>query len=457
MEPTPPPLPKADAPTLLTVDDEPSVLNALRRLFRTQGYRTLQAGSGAEALALMEQHTPDLILSDMRMPEMNGAQFLELARLRCPQATRVLLTGYADIAATVAAINRGEIHRYIAKPWDDQDLLLLVRDALARRQLEQQNAELQALTQRQNAELQEANRTLEARVATRTAELDQLNGMLEATFADLEQTFTLSVKVFAGLLEQREGSAGHARRVAALAHDTARRLGLRERDLRDVYLGALLHDIGKIGFPDSLLGRPVSTYSVSEMARYRRHPLDGEMVLMPLTGLRAAARVVREHHERFDGRGYPDQLAGEAIFIGARIVAAASDHDGLLHGHLAQDGGEPERARRWLREHAGTLYDPRVVAVMLDAITDAELRAGEGRRIDVRDLRPGMTLARDLLSPTGAILLAAGYVFDARIITQVQGFAQRESLRLTLQVQNEPDLLAELGVIDQRAPNGMAA
>ena len=431
-------LPRSSA-TLLLVDDEPSVLSALRRLFRTQGYQVRQAASGAEGLTLLQEQPADLVISDMRMPEMDGARFLEHVRNSWPDTARILLTGYADISSTIAAINRGEVHRYIAKPWDDQDLLLIVRDALQRRSLERQNAELLELTRLQNAQLAESNRTLEARVAARTAELQQVNDMLEASYGDLEQTFTLAVNVFSGLLEMREGIAGHSRRVADLAGEAAQRLGLPEREVRDVRLGALLHDVGKIGFPDRMLGRPVSTYSGDEVARYRRHPIDGETALMPLSQLRGAARIVRQHHERFDGNGFPDGLAGEQITLGARIIGAASDYDDLVGGMAAQTRHTPERARQLLLGGVGTHYDGRVVEALLVVISEAEARTKSDRLIDARDLRPGMVLARDLTSPRGAILLAAGYVFDERIIRQVCDFAGREGARLTLHVRRDAD------------------
>ena len=119
-------------PTLLFVDDEPSILSALRRLFRPHGYRIFVAESGAAGLAILEQETIDLVISDMRMPEMDGASFLKQVRARWPKVMRILLTGYADINSTVSAINEGEIYRYIAKPWDDNEILSTVREATER-------------------------------------------------------------------------------------------------------------------------------------------------------------------------------------------------------------------------------------------------------------------------------------------------------------------------------------
>jgi response regulator RpfG family c-di-GMP phosphodiesterase len=423
--------------TVLTVDDEPSVLSALRRVFRAQGITTLQATNAAEGLALLKNHRVDLVISDMRMPEMDGSRFLELVKNHDESIVRVLLTGYADMSATIAAINKGAIHRYIAKPWDDQDLVLVVREALTRRNLEKKNAELTELTRHQNEQLQHANQTLESRVVARTSELEQLNGMLDAAYEDLDKTFVLAVNVFSSLMEMRGTHTGHARRVADLSRETAKRLGLSERDVRDVYLAALVHDIGTIGFPDTMLDKPVSTYSAEEHQRYRRHTIEGETALMALSQLQGVAKIVRQHHERVDGKGFPDGLSGSGIAMGARIVAAASDLDELTHGALGELSLSVERAHGMLTGGVGTHYDKTVVETLLKVAEDLAEAAQNDAQIDARDLRPGMVLARAVLSAKGATLLAAGYVFDERVVKQVAAFALREGARLTLWVQSD--------------------
>jgi len=426
-----------DRPTVLTVDDEPAVLNALRRVFRAQGITTLQATSAAEGLELLKTHRVDLVISDMRMPEMDGSRFLELVKDHDDSIVRVVLTGYADMSATIAAINKGAIHRYIAKPWDDQDLVLVVREALTRRNLEKKNAELTELTKHQNEQLQHANQTLESRVVARTAELEQINGMLDASYEELDKTFVLAVNVFSSLMEMRGGHPGHARRVADLSRETARRLGLSDRDVRDVYLAALVHDIGTIGFPDSMMDKPVSTYNAEEHQRYRRHTIEGETALMALSQLQGVAKIVRQHHERLDGKGFPDGLAGAAITMGARIVAAASDLDELTHGAMGELNLSEEKARSMLTGGVGTHYEKSVVETLLSVAEDLAAGAQNDVQIDAHDLRPGMVLARAVLSAKGATLLAAGYVFDERVVKQVTTFASRESARLTLWVQSD--------------------
>ena len=149
---------------ILCVDDEPNILSSLRRLFRGKGYQVLIANGGHEGLATLETETVDLVISDMRMPVMDGAVFLEHVRARWPDTIRLLLTGYADIQSIIDAINRGEIYRYITKPWDDNDIVLIVRQALERKALEQEKLRLEELTLRQNEELKTLNASLEIKV-----------------------------------------------------------------------------------------------------------------------------------------------------------------------------------------------------------------------------------------------------------------------------------------------------
>ena len=195
----------AEVPVLLLVDDEPAILSALRRLLRPEGYTLHLAESGHAGLELLEREKVDLVISDMRMPEMDGAQFLEQVRLRWPDITRLLLTGYADISSTIDAINRGEIYRYISKPWVDSDLMLIIRGALESARLRNENQRLLELTQRQNAELTELNASLEDKVKQRTQEIEQINDFLNLANEQLKQNFLTSIKVFSNLMEAARG------------------------------------------------------------------------------------------------------------------------------------------------------------------------------------------------------------------------------------------------------------
>ncbi|MGC4395848.1 HD domain-containing phosphohydrolase [Hydrogenophaga sp. T2] len=414
--------------TVLCVDDEPNILSALRRTLRADGLRVLTAAGGAEALQLLEAEAVDLVVSDMRMPGMDGAALLEHVHARWPASVRLLLTGHADTDAAVAAINRGRIFRYLHKPWDEGEFRTAVRQGLQLQALERERERLQALTTRQNDALREANERLERRVQERTAELTQAH---EA----LKRSYLTGIKVFSGLIEMRGGRlAGHGRRVAEQARKLAQAMTRPDDEVQQVFVAALLHDIGLIGLPDPLLGKPVARYNADEFAQYQRHAEHGEHALMPLLDMPPVAALIRAHHERFDGKGFPDGNAGAAIPMGARILAVVDAFDELQHGHLVESAMSPQEARTMIRHGRGHQFDPEVVDVFLH-ITEPEF--GRSRAevcLKSGQLEPGMVLARDLLSPTGALMLSAGHVLGAALIERIQAFDLKVDGQLLIHV-----------------------
>ena len=434
-------------PVVLCVDDETSILSSLRRLFRGRGYEVVTAASGASGLEILRRQQVDLVISDMRMPEMNGAEFLEAVRRDWPQTIRLLLTGYADISSIVDAINRGEIHRYITKPWDDNDILLTVRHALERQRLEQDKQRLEALTSRQNDELKALNASLEEKVRQRTAELHKAHDGLLKFNARLKSNFLVSIKVFSNLIEMRGGNlAGHSARVADLARRLAVQLGLDERERDDVFVAGMLHSIGKITLPDDLLQLAETAMTGAQLGLYRKHPLRGAQLLMPLDDLRGAAAMIHAYRERFDGGGYPDGLAGLAIPLGARILALASDYESLQSGLLMQRRLRPDAARNLICQGRGSRYDPLVTdafAAMQDGDTASRpnARASAPQRpvatVATAALRPGAVLARDLVTADGSLLLSADHVLDARLIRQIIDFENAQACTLAVTIYQE--------------------
>jgi response regulator RpfG family c-di-GMP phosphodiesterase len=416
--------------TLLLVDDEANILASLKRLFRPQGYTVLTAESGPAALALMATEPVDLVISDMRMPQMSGAEFLEQVAARWPDVVRILLTGYADLTSTVDAINKGHIYGYFSKPWEDNEIRLTVRHALEQKQLKAERQRLEALTRRQNEQLRELNATLEQKVLARTEELRQTNLFLELAYEQLQESYFAAIPVFANLIALREGPhGGHGQRVAEWARDTARRLGMDETDARQVYFAGLLHDIGKLALPDTLLHKPYTEITLQQRRIVDKHPITGEAVLMGLEPLQTTARFIRSHHERPDGNGYPDRLTGDAIPLGARIIAVASDYDALRSGMLMGEKYKHDAACRFLSERRGSRYDGAVVDAFIDLLDVQE----KAERIDDMALAPhaleaGMVLSRDLLNSDGLLLLTSGYRLTEVLIGKIieYGREQRE-------------------------------
>ena len=432
----------SDTPTLLFVDDEPSILAALRRVLRPYGYRILLAEGGAAGLDILEREAVDLIVSDMRMPHMDGVAFLKAARLRWPNTARILLTGYADMTSTVAAINEGAIQRYIAKPWEDDELINAIQEALARQQLERANHQLSELTQRQNEELRELNASLEQQVAERTSELRATLASVEQAHGELKNSFLTSVQVFANLIETRHlpaGSllAGHSRRVAELARSLALRLALPDETVQTIMLAGLLHDIGKFNLPDEVLNQPFSTLPPEQQAQVMKHPAIGQNILLGIAQFRDLAPLVRHHHECFDGSGFPDRLAGNVIPLGSRILAVANDYDALQIGTLISPPCTGDAALDYLTEHRGRRYDPVVVDTLARLLADKRNDSSDECALGCAQLEPGMHLSRDLIHPDGYLLLVHGNQLSAEIIAQLRQIDSQAPSPLTLHVRRE--------------------
>jgi len=422
--------------TVLFVDDEPNILSALKRLFRPQGYQIFTAESGAAGLEIISQNKIDLVISDMRMPEMNGAQFLEKVRIASPDSIRILLTGFADISSTVDAINKGQIYRYISKPWEDNDITTSVRHALEQKQLALEKIRLEALTKKQNEELKDLNANLEAKVKARTEEVRQTMGFLEIAHDKLKKSFFTSIHIFSNLMELRESSmAGHSRRVANLAHKLALRIGMSEAEAQEVMIAGMLHDIGKIGFPDYLLNKPFSALSNEERETVAKHPVIGQNALMSLEQLSGSALLIRSHHERFDGLGYPDGLAGLAIPLGARVLMVANDYESVQLGHLMTNRLNAQDAQTFIQQGRGKRYDPQVVDAFIelmkardDQVKEKELAVRSGQ------LKNGMILARDLVAKDGWLLLAKDYQITDVLIEQLRKYEKSDGHALTIYV-----------------------
>lgn len=354
--------------TILCVDDELNILSAMKRLFRPSGYRVITADSGAKGLELIEQEKGNInvVISDMRMPNMNGAEFLTAVRQKYPDIMRILLTGYSDMDSTVDAINDGQIYRYVSKPWNEVDLISCVKEALKVQHLKAEKERLEQLTQEQNVQLKALNATLEEKVARRTADLRTANDRLK-------RNLLTTIKIFSSLIELRGGKvAGHSRRTAELARKIAVNMKLSIKEINDIFLAGLLHDIGKIGLSDELLNKPPVKMTPEERKIFCEHPTKGEELLMPLEDMRGAAAIILSHHEHFDGKGYPEKLAGEQIPLGARILAVANEHDGLVEGYLTGKKETSADVRKYIHNNAGKRYDPNVVAMYEKLVWDID-------------------------------------------------------------------------------------
>jgi len=428
----------ATKPTILLVDDEESILNSLRRLLRGQPFDVVLAGSGAQALEIMAAQPIDLVMSDARMPGMDGAQLLAEVHRLYPATSRILLTGYADLPTIVKAINEGQIHRYISKPWNDEELQLVLRQTLEHQRLER-------LTQVQNDQLKQLNATLEKRVASRTSELQQTADMLDLAYDELKRSYVTSTEVFSLIANLRLPKAKQTnRQIIELIRVYSRLHFLDESTDRDLTMAAALYNIGKLSWTDNMMTTPADLLHHSELELYRAYPKQSESLLMTLDPMKDAARIIRHHQERWDGSGFPEHLKGEAIPFGSRLLKLAVDFIELQRGLILERQMNSDEALVYIRKYAGKLYDPDMIEDFIKAcgeyLDDVTLSDPTVKVMNTRELVAGMILARNLNADNGMLLLNAGKVLSGPLVEKLIAFESMEGARYSVFVKIPEEL-----------------
>lgn len=399
---------------VLLVDDEENILKSLKRLLMDEDFDIETATSGEAALEkLRTLDNVGLIVSDQRMPGMNGAEFLGRSQAFAPHAQRILLTGYSDISATIEAINKGGAGRYISKPWEDDELTLAIREAVALYLQGAEKRRLNEIIKRQNEELEAWNESLKKRLLQTTATIREQSQARKSQ--DDQAPLTILTRTFDNFFEiMGDHNAVHARTVSTLVTDVARRLGLDTETIARIRLAALLHDAGKFGSLAALRNKQVDEMSESEFSEYRQHPLRGEEMFRQVEELKEILPMIRSHHESYDGSGFPDGLQGDEIPLGARLIAIANLIEKSAHS-VSQH--RADYAMMSARFHRNTLLDPQLVS-MFQSITKVVYAEGKGSgivsevEIGPANLMSGMLLARDVESATGVLLMQSGSVLD---------------------------------------------
>ncbi len=332
-----------DKEKILVVDDEEAIREVVSTLLETQGYSCTVCSNGRLALDAFRKDSFDLVLSDIVMPEMDGLKLLAELRTDDPDVPVIMVTAMHDIAIALEAIRSGA-YDYILKPFEKDQLHLSVRRALEHRRLVIENRTYQS--------------DLEHLVAERTQQLS-------IALQDLEQSYDYTLEALGGALDAKDAETeGHCQRVTAFTITMAKVMGVDKAQLRQIARGAFLHDIGKMGIPDSILRKP-GPLTAEEREVMRRHCEIGYSVLKSIPFLKEAAAIVLAHQECYDGSGYPRGLRGEQIPLGARIFAVADTLDAMISDRPYRKALPISAAREEIRRHSGTQFDPQVVKVFL--------------------------------------------------------------------------------------------
>lgn len=338
--------------TILIVDDEINILNALYRVFRKEGYEILKTDNPIEAIEILKGHKIHLIISDYRMPEMDGVTFLREAMKLQPDAIRMVLSGYAESSAIISAINDGGIYKFITKPWEDDLLRVEVRHALERYELEHLNSRLLEDVKRRNEVLKDVNQLLS----------EKIDEIQEGIVNTIEMLSYLSKTKDPKLPDNIEVTS-------RFGLEVGKRLGIGENDLRNLDRAIRLHDIGNVGIDSCILNKS-GALTPEERIEVRRHPAIGEAVLSFLTGFEQVSKIVRHHHEYYDGGGYPDGLKGEDIPLLSRILHIVDVYDSLISSRPYRSAMNDKDVKKILIDGRERMFDPMVLDVFLDVLKE---------------------------------------------------------------------------------------
>jgi len=326
-------------PRILIVDDESEITEILADLL-SETYQCSKAGTAEQALMCLQDQEFELVISDITMPGMSGLDMIPHVKEISPNTVVVMISGMQTVESAIGALRLGAFD-YLMKPFDLRQVEAVVIRAL-------EHHDLIVAKQRYENHLEEL-------VEQRTVELDR-------ALDSLEDAYRSTLRALTAALETRDSEThGHSERVVSYSLRLGREYGLNRDEMKALEFGSLLHDIGKIGVPDSILRKPAKL-TEEEWVRMKEHPLHGQQILRGIEFLKGAARVVAQHHEKWDGSGYPLGLRAVDIDVCARIFSVADAFDAITSDRVYRRGKSYEAAAEELDEWAGRQFDPKVVA-----------------------------------------------------------------------------------------------
>jgi len=386
--------------SILLVDDETDVLNSLKRVFRTRKHITVFAVNDArEGIKILSQNKIDLVISDQKMPGVEGNKFLGYVKDHFPYVVRIMLSGYAEQENMLSAINKGEVYRFITKPWDNQDLLVTIEKALEHGSLERENHRL-------TEELKIKNEHLEDLVSQRTANLEKAMATIKQQ-RDAARNSLKDTAIFLGSLIEMFNKDVSERigRTAGLVQKVLSELNLPVNERRPILMSAYFCEIGAY-----------DTHTESE-GDERTVPEKSEHLIRSVLKLSDLAQIVRHCRENYNGSGFPDMIEGEMIPLGSRILRVCRDYDQLIHERELSS----QEAGSFLLQHEGDLYDGKIIRALLDKVHGEE---GGAKRMRVRDLKEGMILSGNIYLNSGELFLPPGTEINSDVIERIKEFSE---------------------------------
>jgi len=413
-------------PSILCLDDEANVLKSLVRLLRQNKFDVSVSTNGQDALDKMQKKQFDVVISDMRMPQMSGAEFLAKARQIAPDTQRILLTGFSDLESTVSAVNEGGIHAYVQKPWQNDHLISVIQSGVEKFRLKKHNEILQRHVNQQNEQLKELNSNLEQLVDKRTKQIRSVLKKLEVANESEKREHQSTVELLYNFINANPYLDGkRAENIAGTCTQIARYLNISQKSITLAPIAGYLAQVGLLAMDPELYNKPINELNEVQRKTFYTHPSISQLMLMPATHLSDVSDAIYHQFERYNGQGIPKGLAKNDIPIGAMVLSVARDYwehyeqsDPLLTTKMRH-----EVALNNIKLGSDSLYHPKIVK-SLEA-SHAQLMAsdtsiGSIKVICAQELEESMTLANSLHSHAGIMLLPKVHVFNSKSIVKLQ-------------------------------------
>lgn len=409
--------------TILCVDDEASILKSLQRLFHRKAYRVIVAQSAEEALLKMQSEPVNVIISDMRMPQMNGAELLQQVSQLHPETYRIILSGYADFESTVAAINLGKTQRFINKPWNNNELLSAVEEGLEKVLLKQENVRLKLIVEQKNEQLKVWNQELEDKVSLRTK---QIHKSLRIN----ERNNKASDKMLFNFIAINPNLNGNfARNVARLAGRLAEKLGLDKPEINDIRLAGLLTEIGMLALDPLICSTPFTLLNYEQQKEFLLQGTVAKQILSPAQHLGNVRNIIVNQYKLINELSLPEELK-----TGVKILAVARDYCRFASGKILPENLDHIHIRIELSKGNGTKYAEEVLNILKEHPELADDVIHE-RGITTQQLKPSMLLKYNLYTSNHLLILAEGHEFTQSSIDNLIEYEKNQKQVLSVVIE----------------------
>ncbi len=418
-----------DLPAVLVVDDEPQILKALSRLLAGVDCEVHTASNGADAIDVLEERAIAVMISDQRMPGLSGVALLNYAMKNHPDTVRIMLTGNGDWETAMEAINLGQVFRFVAKPWDHDQFVRVIEDAIGQHALLRSKKRYEKYIRQQNERLRQLNDELESRVAERTHEVTQLN-------AELETSFNSTIKALLSIMEIGDiRIVGHCRNTAERVRRFGNHLGLGEERMRHLERAALLHWVGLISAPAAMFRKPVASYDAEELATWEFHPTLGQQAVAQVSTLDDAADLIVNYLRRYDDPSFrPDSELGYSaeMIESCAILNICSTFERTRRIEEQVEGLERAAAMECglarLQSGRGTEFDPDLVDAFCAMVAQETGSREIDRRVSLDQLEEGMVLSRPIETGQGVPVAPRDVVVTAELIARLDRFRDSKGL-----------------------------